>query len=491
MSDPQLERWGGSAVPRWGTPRDFTAPTFGPSVAGVARSLGRAFMPWQAGVADVMGEVVVDRDGRPLRMAYPVVVLLVPRRGGKTLLTLATSLQRAAAGVDRRVWYTAQTGSDAARTFRDEWVPLVRRSSLAPYFRVRLSNGSQGFTLPADLGSAVGVFAPTETALHGQDGDHITVDEAWAHDADAGAALEAALRPTQLTRPLRQLVIISAGGTDASTYLLRYRKLGRELVEAGGCRDAGLALFEWHPGDDDDLDDPAVWARTHPAVGHTISLDVLRADHATMEPDAFQRGILNRFTSSAGARVVPLEAWQACQTGDRLELPARGLTFGYDVSLDRTHGAIVAAWRLPDGTRYGELVDYRPSPSSWMVDRLLELRRRYRAQLRADSAGPVTGITAGLVARGVRVETLTAGEYATACGMALDDVVERRLRLWTSRQLDDAAASAATRQLGDGFAWTRRKSGGDVCPLVALTVALPAARVEPTAPAAARVRFAS
>src|SRR5205809_710682 len=72
--------------PRWATPRRADRISVGDGVDTVARLLRMPLLPWQRVVADVAGELV-DGGGR---FAYPLVVVVVPRRAGKTALTLAT-----------------------------------------------------------------------------------------------------------------------------------------------------------------------------------------------------------------------------------------------------------------------------------------------------------------------------------------------------------------------------------------------------------------
>lgn len=440
----------------------------------MTRALGGVPLPWQDYVSNVIGEV--EPDGR---MTYPVVVLLVPRRGGKTYLTLPTCIQRVSIAAGSRAWYTAQTGGDASTQLREEWIPLVQAST-SPHLaaaRARLSNGSEGVWLPGRR--SLRMFAPTRKAMHGKDADVVVVDEVWAHTLERGEEIDAAIRPTMLTRPRRQVIYISAGGTDESTWLLALRERGRRITEAGRNREAGLAYFEWHPPvdpEDDtrvhpdvDLDDPALWAVTHPAIGYTAPLSVLEQDRASMGDALFYRSYLNVFQSSDRPRVLPRLSWERCREPD-LVLDG-DLVLAYDVNEDRTHGSIVAV--DPDGA--AELIDYRPG-SEWMPDRLVELRRRHGGRLAAAGAGPPSTVTADLLDAGEDVIRLSPADLVTACAGLLDDVLAERLRVRPDATLDRSAAIVARRYVDDGWVWTRRQSTGDAGPVVALTVGRHVAR---------------
>lgn len=472
-----------SAPPRWSTPRTPGRPTYGPAVAKMSARLGRPFMPWQHLVSNVAGEVLPSG-----RMAYPVVVLIVPRRAGKTAMDLARKMQRCAADPGAMCWYTAQTGGDAGVTFRQDWVPAVQSTFSASTAKVRLSNGSESITLPSRR-SQLGLFAPTETALHGQNSDDVTVDEAWAFTTEKGALLEAAIRPTMATRKRRQLWIVSAGGTWESTWLLAWRELGRALTGP----DQGVAFFEWHPEVDAegrpavDLDDPAVWADTHPAVGHTIELDTLREDRASMSADLFARSYLDIFTSTTTGRHIPELAWNATKDPAAAVDPDQGdVHLAYDVDDDRAHGSIVLAQRRPsDGRVVAELVEstgaHVDTPGdrdgiAWIAARVAQLRDRYRLSVAADSFGPASTVTRQLDALGVDVHELNTRDMVDASGELIDDVLTARLVTRGQDDLDRSVGAIGKRELGDGFVWSRKRSTADPSPTLALTIAAHRAR---------------
>lgn len=454
-----------SARPRWETERDRARPTYGPAVARVAAALGRPLLPWQAQLANVAGETLPDG-----RMAHPLVIALVPRRAGKTVLTLATLIQRAAVRRDARCWYTAQTAGDAARALRDEWLPLIDASPLARSVGRRLTNGSEHLRLPS-IGGRIGVFPPGRTGLHGQDADVVVVDEAWAFSAEQGAQLDAAIGPAQATRPGRQRWIISAGGDADSTWLLHLRDVGRAAAESG---DPGLAYVEFSADPDlDDLDDPTTWARVHPAVGHTIDLDALRADRAVMDRDAFNRGYLTIFTEHTAEAVIERAAWAAC--ADPGAAVTGRIALAYDVAVDLAWSSIAVASRAPDGRVTVELAAYLPGTGA-LVAEVERMRLAHRATVAAPPDGPATIATTELRRRGVEVDQLPGPAYSTACQALLDDVRRGQLVHRGQRALDVAARGAARRELGDGWAWTRKASHVDVSPIVAATVAAHRAR---------------
>ena len=428
----------------------------------MAAALGRPFMPWQRLVADVAGEL----DPATGRFAFSTVVVSVPRRAGKTILTLATSLQRVSQIELGRAWYTAQTGTDAGVTFRDSWAPIVSRSVIAPAYKVRLSNGSQSFT-DRYSGGMLSIFAPTESAVHGQDVDLATLDEAWAFTAAQGEAVESAVAPAMATRPAPQLWIVSAGGTADSVYWDRVLTRAEEHV-AGGGRD-GVALFDWGAGPDDDPADPATLAAAHPAVGYTISADFVMGRRAVDGPGVFERAYLNRWarpSSLVTSGVVDPAAWSAAvDTAAELVGP---VVVGFDVAPDRSSAAVAAAAVDDAGRVVVTVVDHRPGVG-WLAGAIVDVPAAV-AVIGDSLGGAATG--AALAVHGRPVDLVSASDLARACSVFVDAVHDARVVHHAQAPLDDALAGAARRWFGDAWAWSRVRSDVDITPLVAATLAV-------------------
>jgi hypothetical protein len=444
----------------------------------MAAALGQPLMPWQQDVADVLGEYIVGDDGL-VRMHYSAYLMIVPRRAGKTVLTLATMLQRCAAARNRRAFYTAQTRADAAVTFRDEWVPRVRGSVVHRLVDARMSNGSEALTVRPTQ-SRFRLFAPGPNAIHGSDVDDVCVDEAWAFDVGRGVELEAGIRPAMLTRPAAQFGLISAGGTDASTWLASWQA----RAQAGA---RGMFYIEYSADPDvDDLDDPATWARNHPALGHTFGIDDLTADFDLMPRDVFYRSYLSVWTASRGAEpVIPPASWTLAAG---VLKPGGSTSLAFAVAPDGAAGAIAAAWLDPSGRLAVEVIDHRPG-TAWLASRAAELTARHRAPILADRHGPAAPVVDALTAAGTPVQVVTLDEFATACAALLLDVVELmpvgramvpRLVHAGDPVLDAAVGSAGRRPLGERWAWARH--GSELSALEAVTLAAHGARTPPPAP---------
>lgn len=461
-------------APRYGTPRRPDRPTTGTAARKVAARLGITLMPWQCHALDVLGEQIPDPDvpGQWVH-AYGTGSISVGRRGGKSTLVLVKLLTVAAGGRRRRAWYTAQSRGDAAVTMRDEWIPTIAPSPLGPYVKSRESNGTEALLLPA-RSSIIRLFAPTPTSLHGQDGDLIVFDEAWAHSAARGAELEIAARPTMATRPGAQQLIASAAGDADSTWWLDLLDSGRAAVAAD--TGTGRAHLEWTadaPGLD--YDDPAVWLTSHPAARHagnpagTIPLAWL-ADEHERNRDQFVRNYLN-VTDRTGSTASPIdvELWDTYA----VPAPARGLVaLGVECGADQASTSIVAAHHLGAGVVAVEVLDYRAG-HGWAVPRIVDLYERHDVHTVAlDPGGPAGALLAPLQMSGVHVTVAQLRDVTASAAQFVEAVRTGMVRHVPHPMLDAAVAGARRRNIGDGaWTWGRRDTDTDSSPVGAASLA--------------------
>jgi hypothetical protein len=273
-----------------------------------------------------------------------------------------------------------------------------------------------------------------------------------------------------VTREAAQMWIVSTMGHEDSLFLHDRVDDGRARVEADERH--GIAFFEWSAADDDDPDDPATWWRCMPALGHTVAEATIQADHDALPADEFARAYLNRRALS-GSPVIDAEQWRrATDNASQLTgIPC----FAVDVTPNRAFASIaVAGWR-PDRRVHVEVVEHRPG-TEWVTERIAELDRRWHPwPVVIDPASPAGSLLVDLAALGVRTETLSVRDYAAACAQLYDCIVVDsatvpRLAHRDQPVLNIALGSARKRPVGDAWGWAR-KVGGDISPLVAVTLA--------------------
>jgi len=486
-------------APRFGTPRNPANVSYGPRLAHVAALIGLPLLPWQKHVAMVAleqrtediaatkaaravayGEYLKAKAARDFEAAasavsrlqrcrvpwvYPLVVILVPRQSGKTVLMRAANVDRALAEPGTRCLMTAQLGKYATSRWRDVVDACEHNPTLASTATIRRAQGSELLTFPNT--STIAPFPPSKTSGHGDSVPMVSIDEAWAFDAVKGAALDAAVRGAQLTRADRQSWIVSAAGTAESEYLLELRERGRRDYANPH---AGMAFWEWSLPDDTDLTDPAA-ADYHPAIGHLYSRARWDEERRDLPPGVFARNMANQWTKSLET-IIPLDVWETCAVED-LERPEQ-LAVGFDVAYDRSEAAIVAAWRNNHGAACFKVIQSGPG-THWLQTLIPQLAKS-GAPIGADNAGPVKSVLDDLEAAGIEIERLGPNDFGTATGdfihLFKPDDGEPLPFHDGDPGWDCELAGATTRRVGQLTMWDRVNSATPISRIIAATVAL-------------------
>lgn len=471
---PLMEPWAVNTPPTYATTPTAGATHDLAQVSAIAGMLGTPLMPWQ----QLTTRVVTERAPNGIGWRYPVVVITVPRQSGKTTLIRSILVQRAIMRRKLSAFYTAQTGKDAVTRWEDMVQAAEAHPTLEPLLSKRLRAGSQALLFPN--GSSFGPFAPTKTALHGSTPHLVVVDEAFAYDDVEGVLLEGAIRPAQQTLPDRQWWIVSTAGTADSTWLRRWRDIGRE---AAGDPDSAVAYLEWSAPEGASMYDPATWRAFHPALGYTITEATLAEDAQNTTAGEWERAYGNRWTATSRAWFDP-DAWdQLGRSDDELPDPTgRTVAIAYDVAADRSAAAVFACWVSPDGHAGVRAIATGPG-INWVRGALDQARAELPSSpLVAPADGPVRQITDELERDDIEVTTVGAKDYATACGSVEWRAAGGLLLHDRSPALRAAVMVAQTRPAGDGlWAFSLRESAGSIAALRAITVGIRAA--EHTAPA--------
>lgn len=435
-------------------------------------------MPWQQRAADVACEF----DPVTMHYAYGIIVVSVPRQAGKTFWESNIADHRCITTPRARVWVTMQNGKTVDSWMREEHFEQLGRARAfdGKYTQVRRA-GEVGVKWHHH--SSFYTFPPKRDALHSKQGDDVFVDEAWAHNAQVGADLRQAIRPTMATRRGARLFVVSTMGDDASVYFDNYVELGRASL---GDPYARVAFIDYGIGDDDDPQDLDVIAAHHPAYGYTLDRQSLSDAHTEFMSDpklgeaGWARAYGNRPTRSRTA-AIPADRWSAAgrPTQDR---PARA-GIGLDASPDGLRATLAAGWRgVLDDPKLGQLdsqfveVLWTGAPTRELPQLVRQLCSKLDVPLTVDrgSMGALEIVDA--VAKlddAPEIRWLNLAEYTGACGMFERGILDDTLHHFDDPDLDAAVAVATKRDLGDGgFGWSRKNSADNITELVAATVAL-------------------
>ena len=253
----------------------------------------------------------------------------------------------------------------------------------------------------------------------------------------------------------------------------------RDRALAG--EDKRLAYFEWSLAADDpdqvepeDAADPEVWAAANPAFGIRITTDYVKAEQGELDPRSFAVERLGvgdwPVTDGSALSVLNMDLWKALI--DAKSAIAGPVALSFDVSPNRATASIAAAGKRADGLPHVEIIDRREG-TGWVAARVAELVAKHEVSgVSCEGAGPASSLVPDLGDLGVEVEVVSAPDHANACGLIFDLVDQARMRHLGSLELTAAVKGAATRPLGEKWAWARRQSNVDITPLVAATLAL-------------------
>jgi hypothetical protein len=154
--------------------------------------------------------------------------------------------------------------------------------------------------------------------------------------------------------------------------------------------------------------------------------------------------------------------------------------FALDVTPDRSGAVIAVAGRRKDGLAHVGIAAAGRG-TSWVMDTLVDLTRTNRGPVSYDPSSPAASLVPELESHRVEMMPLVAREIAQACGLFYDAVKDRRLRHLGAPSLTDAIDGAAKSPIGDeAWKWSRKNSGVDISPLVAVTLALWAFETTPS-----------
>lgn len=464
-----------SAVVGAQVPRVLSAPAYSSSLGAeaveLAASAGLVLDPWQALVLE-HGMGVRD----DAKWSAFEVGVVVSRQNGKGGILEARELAGLFLLDERFIVHSAHQFDTSLEAFRRLLMLIEDTPDLdARVKRVSRSHGEEGIELLG--GQRIRFRTRTKGGGRGFSCDCLILDEAmFLPEASHGALL-----PTLSARPNPQ-VWYTASAVDQDVHehgvvLSRVRQRGLKGS------DQSLAYFEWSAEvqlDRDVAADHDAWVLANPGLGIRISEEHVEYERASMDPQTFaveRLGIGNwPPTDGSVSTVIDLDQWQSLV--DEGSSPSDPICFAFDVTPTRSSAAIGVAGKRADGLAHIEVVDQRDG-TGWLVDRLVALYEKHQpAGVFCDGFGPAGSMVDELLERGVPVQSVTSTDHGRACGMIFDLVEQSGLRHLGTTELRVALRGAKTRQLGDAWAWARKKSNVDISPLVAVTLALWAAMRE-------------
>ena len=219
----------------------------------------------------------------------------------------------------------------------------------------------------------------------------------------------------------------------------------------------------------------------NPSLGYCVTERALASACATDPPDEFRTECLCQWVTASRNPPFPQGAWEAGFDRESAIAPDAEVFFGVDISADRRKSAICVCGMRSDRAYHVELVEYRTG-QAWLQTWFADVAASQPVKVALQGRGaPVSAFAEVLDAiDGVEVHPIVGKDLPAFCGRAWDgvasntesDVDAAPIRHRSQPALDLAAAIATTKPSGDGsYVWDRLKSGEDISPLMAMTMA--------------------
>lgn len=485
-------------------PRIFTPPlrkltpssTLGFAVIEFAETvLEIELLPWQRWF--LIHALELREEGG---LRFRNVVLLMARQNGKSTISQVIALWFMYVYGTPLVIGTAQD-LDVAEEIWQGAVDLVEDTPELDALKRQVIRVNGKKSLVLNTGERYKVKAANRRAGRGLSGDLILLDELREHQSwDAWGAIT----KTTMARQ-HALVLAMSNAGDATSVVLRYlRKLAHtglgdpdgltredddgELVpDEEGLEldedDDTLAIFEWSAPPGSSIRDRSAWALANPALGHTISERTIASAVRTDPEWIFRTEVLCQWSDGTLEGPFPPGSWEASADPDSRRAPGAPIALCVDVSWDRSQAYIALASTREDGLHHVEVIARRAG-TDWIIPWLTSPERSDEVRnapvaLQVKGA-PVASLLKELNDAKVRVTEWGGSSLGAATGAFYDRVRaavgegsrSNELRHRDQPVLNLAAATAATRPIGDAWLWDRRRSPTDVAPLIAATGAL-------------------
>lgn len=413
------------------------------------------------------------------------LIVLIARQNGKTQWLKGLGLWKLYLDGAEQVLITAQNLELAEKTLSEAVADVKANRLLRREFR-RFSQTNGKFKLilkprSDDPSERVREWRTTPATRKG--GRSLSVDLAMLDELREHQTWLAwnAITPTTQARP-RSLVVAASNAGDATSVVLRSLRDGATAkIDVGQTETTRIGLFEWSVPDDVDFEDPQFWPMANPAMGYLPDFDEgkLYGVLEESQPDniaGFKTEYLCMWVDALVPGILPAADWKDTRDPESRRRADADVWASLDINFERTKAYIGVAAERSDGRWHNELVAAARGTDwvlPWFVDqkRLVPDERgpivdgdgkRYRSRFKGvviqARGAPASGLIETLQKAGVPVVELGGPDLTKAYGDYYDVLAQHQLRHRPSPALDEAAAVAQAKSLGDAWVMDRKKN---------------------------------
>lgn len=388
---------------------------------------------------------------------------------------------------DRIVW-TAHL----FRTSRDAFDDFCACVETAPELSSRVKKIVAGHgeeAIELHNGATLEFLARSQGGGRGLGGKRVVFDEALI----LGSGALTGLMPTLSARPdpqinygssaalassdhLHDLVGRGRAGNDPSLIWVEYCAPGS--WDDPGCKVEKCAHLRDSPGCA--LDNEELWPFANHTVGKRITYAYVRSERRTLPPIGFGRERLGWHEASVAASgVINAGLWESRKDASSIAVGRVGM--GVDAAPDLVSAAIGMTGVREDGKRHWQVLRH-DAGTAWVVQQFKDYRDVDGLDFGAigiDPSSPAGALIQPLRDAGFEVEETTGRVLVQAWGSFKKDVDDDNGRHMGQATFDQAIRDARNAPSGDVEKFSRKKSSGDITPLVAVTLSDHAHRMNP------------
>lgn len=307
-------------------------------------------LPWQSDVlTSIFGTIKADGT-RQYRTAY----VEVPRKNGKSTLAAGIALYALLGDEEGGPEvYLAAVDRDQASIVFDVVREMVRQDEYLTSI-LRVIPSQRRIQYPGRAG-VLRVIAADAAGSHGFNASCVIADEVHAWPS---RELWDVLQTSMGARRQPLMIGITTAGFEANSLGGQLHEYA-ERVRDGVVDDPAFLPVLYGAQPDEPWDDPAVWRRANPSLGHTITEEYLAAECARAKAvpayeSAFRRLHLCQWVNQE-VRYLPMDAWSDCAGGVapvelESELEGEVCYGGLDLSATTDMTALVLVFPRGDGT---------------------------------------------------------------------------------------------------------------------------------------------
>ena len=444
------------------TPRIFSSPVKGATSRGAevvafAESIGYKLMPWQI---NALGDMLLVKDGN---FIGKTVALCVSRQNGKTEIAKIRILAGIYLFGEKSIGMMSSNRNMAVTTFREIHYLIQDTPALLKLWdKTYSTNGSERIRFKN--GAEIVVVAATNEGARGHSFSFVFVDELRDIKQEAW---DAALYTTQ-AKLQSQILAVSNAGDKNSTVLNSLRQIGIED------KTPSLRWLEWSAHPSLKITDPKAWAQANPALGHTITADILEHRIRTGEPNQVRTEMLTQWVDNL-ASPWPINKWNECKVQNMIFEAGASTFFAIDISPSRRHAALVAGQLNGQKVKLKCLQTWKSEAS---IDDLkvasdINLHiQRFRPKMLLFDRYTTAGVAARLAHTGVPVMEISGQLFASACDEMLAAMSHNRIEHGDEYELSESVNSCAMRTTDSGWRIVRRKSAGEVAAAIAAAMVI-------------------